>query len=138
MAAIRELFEALVENCKKTYIPNDCLTIDEMLIAFRGRCKFRQYIPSKPAKINTYYNSTKCGVDVADELCSTYDVSRNSKKWPLTIVYASLNIAAINSLIINRINNNSNMKRRRFIKKRRSRPCHGIPKTSPKCFKPTP
>ncbi|CAH2101100.1 unnamed protein product [Euphydryas editha] len=252
LAAIRELFEALVENCKKTYIPSDCLTIDEMLVAFRGRCKFRQYIPSKPAKygikiialvdannyyiknleiypgkqpegpfsisnkpfdvvdrivqpitrtnqnvtfdnwftsyelvqnlltehkltsvgtlrknkrqvpveftktrgvqvfssrfgfqkdvtlvahmpkknkivllmsslhhndeINTYYNRTKCGVDVVDELCATYDVSRNSKRWPLKIFYASLNIAAINGLIINKINNCSKTKRRRFIK----------------------
>lgn len=265
LAPIRQFFEALVENCKKTYSPSDCLTIDEMLVAFRGRCQFRQYIPSKPAKygikiialvdarnfyiknleiypgkqpegpfsasnkpfdvvdrivqpitrtnrnvtfdnwftsyelvhhllkvhnltsvgtlrknkrqvpveftktrgvevfssrfgfqkdvtlvthvpkknkivllmsslhhddkidettgeqrkpeINTYYNTTKCGVDVADELCATYDVSRNSKRWPLTIFYASLNIAAINGLIINKINNNcSKRKRRQFIK----------------------
>lgn len=50
LAPIRELFEAFVQNCKTTYSPGECLTIDEMLIAFRGRCKFRQYIPSKPAK----------------------------------------------------------------------------------------
>lgn len=263
LAPIRELFEAFVENCKKSYVPSDCLTIDEMLIAFRGRCKFRQYIPSKPAKyglkifalvdarnfyiknleiypgkqpdgpysssnkpfdivdrivqpisktnrnvtfdnwftsyelvqhllsehkltsvgtlrknkrqippeftksrkgvftsqfafqkditlvshtpkknkivllmsslhhddsidsstgekkkpeINTYYNITKCGVDVADELCASYDVCRNSKKWPLTIFYAILNMSAINGLIIHRINNESNIKRRRYLK----------------------
>lgn len=263
LAPIRELFEAFVENCKNSYVPSDCLTIDEMLIAFRGRCKFRQYIPSKPAKyglkiialvdarnfyiknleiyagkqpdgpysssnkpfdivdrivqpisktnrnvtfdnwftsyelvhhllskhkltsvgtlrknkkqippeftkarkcvftsqfafqkditlvshipkknkvvllisslhhddsidsstgekkkpeINTYYNTTKCGVDVADELSATYDVCRNSKKWPLTIFYAVLNMAAINGLILHRINNESNQKRRRYLK----------------------
>lgn len=265
LAPIRELFEEFVENCKTAYIPGDCLTIDEMLIAFRGRCRFRQYIPSKPSKygikiialvdaknyyilnleiyagkqppgpfaasnkpydivnrivlpisksnrnitfdnwftsyelvqhllkehrltsvgtlrknkrqippefintrnaevfssqfgfqeditlvshtsnknrmvllmsslhhddqiddstgekrkpeINTYYNSTKCGVDVADELSATYDVSRNSKRWPLTIFYAMLNISGINGLIIHRINNNKPMeKRRHFLK----------------------
>ena len=26
------------------------MTIDEMLVGFRGKCSFRQYIPSKPAK----------------------------------------------------------------------------------------
>lgn len=67
-------------------------------------------------EINTYYNKTKCGVDVADELCATYDVSRNSKRWPLTIFYASLNIAAINSLIIYKNNNNSKTKRKKFLK----------------------
>lgn len=30
------------------------------------------------AEIITFYNSTKAGVDVVDELCATY-VSRNSK-----------------------------------------------------------
>lgn len=265
LAPIRDLFEIFVENCKTAYIPSDCLTIDEMLIAFRGRCRFRQYIPSKPAKygikiialvdaenyyilnleiyagkqptgpfaasnkpydvvnrivqpisksnrnltfdnwftsyelvqnllkehkltsvgtlrknkrqippeftktrnvellssrfgfqkdvtlvshipkknkivllmsslhhddkiddstgakrkpeINTYYNKTKCGVDVADELCATYDVSRNSKRWPLTIFYAMLNMSGINSGIIHRINNNKpTQKRRHFLK----------------------
>lgn len=265
LAPIRELFEAFVENCKTTYLPGECLTIDEMLIAFRGRCKFRQYIPSKPAKygikiialvdstnfyilnleiypgkqpagpfaasnkpfdvvnrivgpisksnrnltfdnwftsydlvehllkehkltavgtlrknkkqippaftktrgidvfssrfgfqkditlvshvpkknkvvllmsslhhdnkideasgekrkpeINTYYNKTKCGVDVADELSATYDVCRNSKRWPLTIFYAMLNMSGINGLIIHRINNNTPNEKRRFFLK---------------------
>ncbi|XP_068243792.1 piggyBac transposable element-derived protein 4-like [Palaemon carinicauda] len=39
-----------VENCKKNYTPSEFVTIDEMLVAFRGHCPFRQYIPSKPAK----------------------------------------------------------------------------------------
>lgn len=264
LAPIRELFEAFVEHCKTCYIPSDCLTIDEMLISFRGRCKFRQYIPSKPAKyglkifalvdarnyyiknleiypgkqpsgpycvsnkpydvvnrivqpisktnrnvtfdnwftsyelvehlliehkltsvgtvrknkrqvppeftktrgvevfssrfgfqkditlvshvpkknkivllmsslhhddnidestgekkkpeINTYYNLTKCGVDVADELSASYNACRNSKKWPLTIFYSILNMSAINGAIIYRINSNSNQKRRHYLK----------------------
>jgi len=29
---------------------NTYLTVDEQLLAFRGRCSFKQYIPSKPAK----------------------------------------------------------------------------------------
>lgn len=64
-------------------------------------------------EINTYYNRTKCGVDVADELCATYDVSRNPKRWPLTMFYASLNIAAINGPIINKMNNNCSKTKRR-------------------------
>lgn len=265
LAPIRELFDTFVENCRTTYSPGEYLTIDEMLVAFRGRCKFRQYIPSKPAKygikiialvdatnfyilnleiypgkqpagpftasnkpfdvvnrivgpisksnrnltfdnwftsydlvqhllnehkltsvgtlrknkkqipaafiktrgvdvfssrfgfqkditlvshvpkknkvvllmsslhhdnkiddssgekqkpeINTFYNKTKCGVDVADELCATYNVSRNSKRWPLTIFYAMLNMSGINGIIIHRINNNKpTEKRRQFLK----------------------
>lgn len=265
LAPIREVFEAFVEQCQKMYTPGENCTIDEMLVAFRGRCKFRQYIPSKPARyglkifslvdsktfyvnnleiyagkqpngqysvsnkpfdvvnrivfpiskthrnltfdnwftsyelishllkehkltsigtvrknktqippqfittrgkdpksstfghqkditlvsyipkknkvvllmsslhhddnidestgddqkpeIITYYNSTKSGVDVVDELCATYDVSRNSKRWPLTIFFAMLNISGINANIIYRANNSdTRTKRRHFLK----------------------
>ncbi|XP_055910852.1 piggyBac transposable element-derived protein 4-like [Eupeodes corollae] len=43
---LKELNQTLTSN----YIPSENLTIDEQLKAFRGRCKFRQYMPSKPAK----------------------------------------------------------------------------------------
>lgn len=33
-----------------SYVPGCNLTIDEQLKAFRGRSRFRQYMPSKPAK----------------------------------------------------------------------------------------
>lgn len=50
LAAIRELFEIILQNFQTNFIPSEYLTIDEQLIAFRGRCSFRQYIPSKPAR----------------------------------------------------------------------------------------
>lgn len=252
LAAIRNIFEKFVKNCQDAYIPYENLTLDEELVAFRGRCGFRQYIPSKPAKygikiyslvdnktyytlnmeiycgkqpenspyavsnkpfdvvdrlvqcvsqssrnvtmdnfftsyestehllknhkltvvgtlrankaciplvfkknreINTtlfgfqknitissyvpkqrkmvymmsslhhdkeidpesgiqrksamitFYNKTKSGVDVVDKLSRTYDVSRNSKRWPLTVFFALLNHAGINGMIIHMFNN---------------------------------
>jgi hypothetical protein len=50
LAAIREVFQQFVENCKKSYCLGENCTIDEMLVGFRGKCPFRQYIPSKPNK----------------------------------------------------------------------------------------
>ncbi|XP_077301051.1 piggyBac transposable element-derived protein 4 [Arctopsyche grandis] len=50
LAAIRELFQAFVNNCKSSFNLSGYTTIDEMLHPFRGRCSFIQYIPSKPAK----------------------------------------------------------------------------------------
>lgn len=47
---IREIFEHVVDNFQNYYTPSECMTIDEQLLAFRGRCSFKQYIPSKPAK----------------------------------------------------------------------------------------
>lgn len=50
LAAVRDLFTGFIENCKMHYHLGQNVTIDEMLPAFRGRCGFRQYIPSKPNK----------------------------------------------------------------------------------------
>lgn len=50
LAPIRDLFEDIVSSFKKYFSPSEFVTIDEKLEAFRGRCSFRQYIPSKPNK----------------------------------------------------------------------------------------
>lgn len=50
LAPVREIFQKFIQNCQKSYIPGENVTIDEMLPGFRGRCPFRQYIPSKPNK----------------------------------------------------------------------------------------
>ncbi|XP_069596256.1 piggyBac transposable element-derived protein 4-like [Ranitomeya imitator] len=50
LAAIRDVFEKFVGNCQNSYLPGENVTIDEMLPGFRGRCAFRQHIPSKPNK----------------------------------------------------------------------------------------
>lgn len=67
LAPIREVFEQFVFYVRKYYRHGEHVTIDEILLAFRGRCPFRQYLPSKPAKYGlkvfavcdakTYYTS---------------------------------------------------------------------------------
>lgn len=50
LAPIRYIFDTFVENCKANYSASEYVTIDEMLLSFRGRCGFRQYITNKPLK----------------------------------------------------------------------------------------
>lgn len=50
LAPIRELFDSFVKRCYESYSPGVNVTLDEMLEAFRGKCKFRQYISNKPDK----------------------------------------------------------------------------------------
>jgi len=50
IAAVSEIFDEFINNCKLNYSLSSCVTIDEMLISFRGRCKFKMYMPNKPAK----------------------------------------------------------------------------------------
>lgn len=49
LAPIREIFQIILGNFQRYFVPSAELTLDEQLIPFRGRCSFRQYIPSKPA-----------------------------------------------------------------------------------------
>ena len=53
----------------------------------------------KPEIIN-FYNSTKGGVDMADQMAGEYDTSRNSRRWPLTVFYTLLNVSTINLYIL--------------------------------------
>ncbi|KAJ4442885.1 hypothetical protein ANN_04478 [Periplaneta americana] len=67
----------------------------------------------------TFYSATKGGIDVVDELCGTYSVSRKSRRWPLTVFFGLLNITAINSLVIYKTNNATSQGpiiRRSFLK----------------------
>ena len=50
LAPIRQVFDKLVEKCVSSYNSSPFVCVDETLVSFRGRCPFRVYIPSKPAK----------------------------------------------------------------------------------------
>lgn len=43
----------------------------------------------------TVYNKTKDRVDTVDQLCCTYDVSQNSRRWPFTIFFSLMNVTGI-------------------------------------------
>lgn len=49
MTHIRYIFEKFVVNSTNAFKLSDYLTIDEQLVAFRGKCPFRVYMPNKPA-----------------------------------------------------------------------------------------
>ncbi|KRZ09958.1 PiggyBac transposable element-derived protein 4 [Trichinella zimbabwensis] len=50
LAAIRMVFDRFVKNCTENYMHSPHVTIDEVLLSFKGRCPFRMYIPTKAAK----------------------------------------------------------------------------------------
>uniref|UniRef100_A0A1B6MC64 PiggyBac transposable element-derived protein domain-containing protein n=1 Tax=Graphocephala atropunctata TaxID=36148 RepID=A0A1B6MC64_9HEMI len=49
-APISQTFETFIKNCQECYSLGEYLCVDEMLVAFRGRCRFRMYMPKKPAR----------------------------------------------------------------------------------------
>lgn len=68
----------------------------------------------KPEMI-TFYNQTKSGVDAVDRMASSYNVARNTRRWPMALFYGILNVGAINAAVVYRANQPDG----RFSKSRR-------------------
>uniref|UniRef100_A0A8C1HMV5 PiggyBac transposable element-derived protein domain-containing protein n=1 Tax=Cyprinus carpio carpio TaxID=630221 RepID=A0A8C1HMV5_CYPCA len=50
LAPVRIIWDKWVERLPLLYNPGPNVTVDECLVRFRGRCPFKQYMPSKPGK----------------------------------------------------------------------------------------
>lgn len=68
----------------------------------------------KPETIE-YYNNTKYGVDVLDEMAKKYTVKAGSRRWPVQVFYNCLDLAAINAWILYREVTGKSIARRDFI-----------------------
>ncbi|XP_050410991.1 piggyBac transposable element-derived protein 4-like [Patella vulgata] len=47
---VRPILDHVLDNCSKRYNPHQNTSIDEAMVAFRGRIGFKQYMPAKPVK----------------------------------------------------------------------------------------
>lgn len=50
VSTVRELVGYFVTHCKTSYCIGEYAILNEMLLAFRGRCSLRMYIPKKPSR----------------------------------------------------------------------------------------
>ena len=68
-------------------------------------------------EIVTFYKHTKVEVDVLDQMCTKYNVSRKTKRWSMVVFFDLLNIAPINAYVIYKFNHpeEKSMPRRKFI-----------------------
>ena len=48
--AILEIRGLFLGSIQHVYIPDDCITVDEQLVGYRGRIPGKTYMPSKPRK----------------------------------------------------------------------------------------
>lgn len=73
---------------------------------------------AKP-EIITYYNKTKGGVDNMDKLLGEYTCKRGTSRWPLSLFFNAIDIAALASYIIYmefNTQHKSTDRRRKFLK----------------------
>lgn len=136
---------ALVGTLKKNkvqipneFLPNKSRPIGSSLFGFQKQISITSYVPkmnksvilvstmhdknlvnsdtNKPEVIH-FYNSNKGGVDTVDQLCSSYSVSRRSRRWPLCVFFQLLNIGGVNAQILyNSFHGNPKVVRRIFLK----------------------
>ena len=50
LAHVQPVLDELRKNCLQQYIPHCNSSVDEAMVAFRGRLGWRQYVPAKPTK----------------------------------------------------------------------------------------
>ncbi|ROL48215.1 hypothetical protein DPX16_1652 [Anabarilius grahami] len=68
----------------------------------------------KPETV-TYYNRTKVGVDVLDQMARQYSVKGGTRRWPIAVFYNLLDLAAINACVLYRSCIENNIPRRDFM-----------------------
>ena len=53
----------------------------------------------KPEKME-FYNKSKCGLDVADQMVRQYSVKAGTRWWPITVFYYILDLAGTNAFVL--------------------------------------
>ena len=48
----------------------------------------------------TFYNKTKCGVDIADQMARQHTVKAGTRRWPVAVFYNILDLACINAYVL--------------------------------------
>ncbi|CAM4571152.1 unnamed protein product [Leuciscus chuanchicus] len=69
---------------------------------------------AKPESV-TYYNNTKYGVDVLDQMARRYSVKGGTRRWPVAVFYNILDLAGINAHILFKECTSSKLPRRKFM-----------------------
>ena len=68
----------------------------------------------KPETV-TFYNKTKCGVDIADQMARQYTVKAGTRRWPVAVFYNILDLACINAYVLYKKKTGDAISRRNFM-----------------------
>ena len=57
---------------------------------------------SEKKKLETmkFYNKSKCGFDVADQMPKQYSVKAGTRRWPIAVFYNILDLAGTNAFVL--------------------------------------
>ena len=68
----------------------------------------------KPETVE-FYNMSKCGVDVADQMVRECSVKAGNGRWPVAVFYNTLDLASINAFVLYKTRTGDNVSRRNFL-----------------------
>lgn len=63
----------------------------------------------------SFYNNTKFGVDITDQMARKYSVKSGSRRWPLQVFFNILDLAGINSWILYKNTTGETISRKDFL-----------------------
>ena len=71
--------------------------------------------PKKIPETVEFYNSTKFGVDVLDQMARQYSVKAASRRWPVQVFYNILDLAGVNAWVLFKEVTGNTITRRDFL-----------------------
>ena len=87
-----------------SYITKEKPKKNLLMLSTQHRDNAVQVDEKKKSDINLYYNATKGGVDSIDQMARAYSVKRGTRRWPLSMFYSLIDIMAINSYTLFKLN----------------------------------
>ncbi|GFW89312.1 ATP-dependent DNA helicase [Trichonephila clavipes] len=72
--------------------------------------------PKKLPKSISFYNSTKFGFDISDEMARKYSVKAGSRRWPVHVFYSIRDLAGNNSWILDKEVTDKKLTMREYLK----------------------
>uniref|UniRef100_A0A1A9UGH8 PiggyBac transposable element-derived protein domain-containing protein n=1 Tax=Glossina austeni TaxID=7395 RepID=A0A1A9UGH8_GLOAU len=105
-AMVSTIWNIFIENSQNCYRPGCNITIDEQ--PFPTKCLLESV---------SYYNNTKFGADMTDQMARKFTTKSNSCRWPLEVCFNILDLAGINVWILYKQTTGENISRQDFLLK---------------------
>ena len=94
------VFEPTLGATLVSYVTK-CKRFVTLLSTYHKKKHIDQGDNKKKPEIIKYYNKTKCGVDVMDEMVGTYRCKRKVNRWAVAVFCNMLDMSALNADISN-------------------------------------
>uniref|UniRef100_A0A8W7PT53 PiggyBac transposable element-derived protein domain-containing protein n=1 Tax=Anopheles coluzzii TaxID=1518534 RepID=A0A8W7PT53_ANOCL len=90
LAPVRPIYERIVSNYQKYLRPGRFLMLDEQAVQFKGKCEFRQILPSAPGRAGFRFHLL---VDCETSYVSNLEICVPENQNPYNLSYAPTDVA---------------------------------------------